>query len=423
MNDNLVSSLTILYVHKELSDSNTELKNLRQYNKNIFVANTVSEAKKLYIKNQPSVVISDIYLNDKKAFSLIKFIKEINPYQPVIISTFSSKKKHMLKAFDLNVNSYLLNPSSKNALFEKIITLGKEFILREKNIETRKMLQNILNNQSGLVMLTDFESISYCSKSFLEFFHLNDISELFFRYDSITGLFIKHENYLHGNNKEEFLSAFKNAKAIKKIVLMVGRTLTPKAFHIDINPIKMSEKESYIVTLTNISIMQEKNIEISYKAYTDTLTGVYNRNKFEEVFEYESTRNKRYNEPLTIAVMDIDHFKKFNDTYGHLVGDEVLKSMAETINENVRRSDLFARWGGEEFVLIMPKTDLQQAKTLCEKLRKLIESNEHKIAGKITCSFGVTQYEQGDDMRSVFRRSDEALYNAKANGRNRVEVI
>ncbi len=157
------------------------------------------------------------------------------------------------------------------------------------------------------------------------------------------------------------------------------------------------------------------------KAYTDNLTGIANRNKFNIVFDEELLRAKEYGNTFSIALLDIDHFKNFNDTYGHLIGDEVLIMLAYECEKRIRKIDSFSRWGGEEFILLFPQTKLKEAITSSNNIRKHIENLEHKTAGKITCSFGVSEYKEGDDITSIFERCDKALYKAKENGRNRVE--
>ncbi|MGB3623828.1 MAG: GGDEF domain-containing protein, partial [Ketobacter sp.] len=126
----------------------------------------------------------------------------------------------------------------------------------------------------------------------------------------------------------------------------------------------------------------------------------------------------------SITIIDIDHFKKINDTLGHLRGDKVLKLVAREISQRLRSEDFVARYGGEEFVIIMPETDLQSALVATEKVRAAIEScpfsfNQQPIP--ITASFGVTSFENGDEIETCFERADKALYRAKELGRNRVE--
>ena len=166
--------------------------------------------------------------------------------------------------------------------------------------------------------------------------------------------------------------------------------------------------------------MKEKEIQIQKKAYTDGLTGVFNRNMFDEIAKNEIDRYLRYNENLSVAIADIDHFKNFNDKYGHLMGDEILIMLAQNLNDGVRKTDTFARWGGEEFAILFSKTSKEEAKVICEKLRINIEKLSHPTAGNITVSFGITQYNKKDTFETFFQRCDETLYKAKKAGRNRI---
>ena len=168
-------------------------------------------------------------------------------------------------------------------------------------------------------------------------------------------------------------------------------------------------------------IEMEKNLE--KLATTDKLTGIYNRHKFEEIFNIELNRVLRYESPLSLIMFDIDYFKRVNDNYGHDTGDYVLKEIVEVVNESVRHSDIFARWGGEEFLVLCPETDSLSAKNLSEKLRVAIEEIDFKDIGTITCSFGVVCYENRESGESFIKRADDALYRAKDEGRNRVVVM
>lgn len=157
---------------------------------------------------------------------------------------------------------------------------------------------------------------------------------------------------------------------------------------------------------------------------TDALTGIFNRSKFELELRNEINRIKRYNEKtFSLVFFDIDHFKKINDTYGHLEGDNVLKEFVNIVNSNLRATDTMARWGGEEFVILMPLTPLEFAVIASQKLRQKINDTEFNVIGNLTCSFGVSEFKVGDNAQSIILRADKAMYNAKANGRNRVETL
>ena len=153
----------------------------------------------------------------------------------------------------------------------------------------------------------------------------------------------------------------------------------------------------------------------------DQLTKAYNRRKFDDLIANEIERANRYENRFSVLMLDIDHFKDINDTYGHIIGDEVLKEISRVVKENLRRSDSLIRWGGEEFVIIAVETTLPNALILGEKLRMLISAYNFPEVGRITSSFGVSSYRNGDSMDSLMKRVDDALYAAKKNGRNKVE--
>ena len=158
-------------------------------------------------------------------------------------------------------------------------------------------------------------------------------------------------------------------------------------------------------------------------ATTDALTGAYNRRYFNEILHKELLRSNRYSTPLTLILMDVDHFKRVNDVFGHLVGDHVLIQLSALIADTLRESDVLARWGGEEFTVLVPNCDDASGLRLAEKLRLAIESAVFTDVGKITCSFGVTCYQLSDTQQTIIKRADDGLYNAKAAGRNRVEFV
>ncbi|HZJ99189.1 MAG TPA: GGDEF domain-containing protein, partial [Tissierellaceae bacterium] len=117
---------------------------------------------------------------------------------------------------------------------------------------------------------------------------------------------------------------------------------------------------------------------------------------------------------------DIDDFKRINDKYGHIVGDSVIKNIAEIISKSIRDTDIFARWGGDEFVILLPNTDIQQAKEIAERMRKYIRDNLYEMEENITCSFGLASYEKNDTTQSLLRKADDLLFKAKTKGKDRV---
>lgn len=154
----------------------------------------------------------------------------------------------------------------------------------------------------------------------------------------------------------------------------------------------------------------------------DRLTGICNKSKLNDILRTEIEFSKRYGNDLSIIMVDIDHFKKVNDTFGHEAGDVVLKEVASVLRNNIRKTDFIGRWGGEEFLIICTGTNLEGATKLANKLREKVEAYDYSIKSNQTASFGVASFIAGEDSKSFFVKVDKALYNAKKLGRNRVEV-
>jgi diguanylate cyclase (GGDEF)-like protein len=174
-------------------------------------------------------------------------------------------------------------------------------------------------------------------------------------------------------------------------------------------------------TLLDISERKRLEQELRQLATTDSLTGAFNRRYFLDIVGMEISRAQRYNRPLTLVMFDIDHFKRINDTSGHERGDEVLTGMAALVRQRLRHSDVFVRWGGEEFVILAVETSLRQALALAETLLAALRHWSFADIGPVTASFGVTEYRADDTLDRWLKRADDLMYRAKHKGRDRVE--
>lgn len=166
--------------------------------------------------------------------------------------------------------------------------------------------------------------------------------------------------------------------------------------------------------------LEELSVKLERQATTDALTGAMNRLKFDEVLNGAIKSASRYQTPLSLIMYDIDHFKRVNDTYGHQAGDDVLIEITRLVSTSIRDSDLLARWGGEEFMIVVPNASSGEAAALAEKLREMIAVHQLTAVGRLTCSFGVAQFVSDDTTDTLTARADQALYQAKTGGRNRV---
>ncbi|MDE1152933.1 MAG: sensor domain-containing diguanylate cyclase [Micavibrio sp.] len=208
-----------------------------------------------------------------------------------------------------------------------------------------------------------------------------------------------------------------------------GRRKDGNEFVASAQIMRLGDKTSryYAALFRDISQNKRTEEELLRLAATDPLTGAYNRREFTIMAEREALRSHRYHHPLSLMMLDLDHFKRLNDSFGHSAGDKVLQRFTTLCCNTLRNVDIFGRWGGEEFVALLPETDIEGASIIAERLRKIISENilsynDHKIT--FTASIGVAQYKDGETtIDGPLGRTDSAVFDAKKAGRNRISVF
>ncbi|MCP3673868.1 MAG: GGDEF domain-containing protein [Gammaproteobacteria bacterium] len=230
---------------------------------------------------------------------------------------------------------------------------------------------------------------------------------------------------------------FKDVENVHDLEILISKSLESITDHItSFNNERKSLEEESAKTIADIQHeLKQSQIETDYlkdhlqqqrnKALTDPLTQLPNRHAYNERIHFEYKRWRRYKKPLSLVIGDVDSFKEINDTHGHIVGDAALKQTAQIIQKNIRGTDFVARFGGEEFVFIMPETLPIEATKGVNKIRILIQDNtidEGNANFKLTMSFGVSNFEEDDTIIDVLKRADKALYRAKSKGRNQICV-
>jgi diguanylate cyclase (GGDEF)-like protein len=286
-----------------------------------------------------------------------------------------------------------------------------------------RKLKKILDTQENMIIITDGKEMVEVNARVLEFLGYQNYEQMQSRHNCICDFFIKHKDYFHlGRVPEDemWIEYLEKLPPDQRIVTMMGVDMEAKAFQVNIT--KYDDKGSSIITFTDITEMIIRQKILQYKAQHDRLTDIYNRQKIDEVLERICGYSTRRKEEVCVIMFDIDHFKTINDTYGHDIGDKVLKAIATLIKRNIREEDIFGRWGGEEFIVILRHTSLENSSKKAEILREKIASMKHHEIPKVTASFGVTKVLPGESVQSLMKRVDIALYKAKHEGRNRITV-
>jgi diguanylate cyclase len=228
--------------------------------------------------------------------------------------------------------------------------------------------------------------------------------------------------------KEEAAALKARIQALKADPALRDNPLMPEVERLAEDQLRLLRRTAKISRISDAFQGQLKSLNESLQALSglDFLTGLPNRRSMMEALTAEQVRAQRSGEPLTVLMCDVDHFKVVNDTHGHAVGDEVLRTLGRALHDALRRYDQCARWGGEEFLVLLPDTELQGAREVAEKLRREAGGISVEAAGgvrvTVTLSVGVAQLDAGESVDSVLRRADVAMYDAKHAGRDRVGV-
>lgn len=273
----------------------------------------------------------------------------------------------------------------------------------------------ILNSQKNIIIVMDDGKIIYANTALFDYLGIHTLDEFRRNYECICDLFetSETENFLQpqmdGMLWTEYILAHKDREHRAKMTIN-GKTST---FAVDVKMMEYENVLRYVVVFSDIT-------DLNNLATLDTLTQIANRFEFDKILGHSMAVSRRYGRALSVLLLDIDHFKSVNDSFGHLVGDEVLKAFSELLRQQIRQSDIVARWGGEEFIVLLPDTPLSSAIKMAEALRQRIEIHPFPSVGHLTCSIGTAEFDTIEEADDLLHRADEKLYSAKHSGRNRV---
>ncbi len=295
----------------------------------------------------------------------------------------------------------------------------------EKNFYNQKLyFQSILDSQENMIIVTDKKQIIEANHSFLIFFGYRNLDDFKIEHSDIIELALDIPGYISNKGESHWIDLILNSSFSQRLIsFRPDKTKPAKIFSVNINILSIDEGEVYVATFSDVTELERKSRTFEEKASIDALTGIYNKDKFYEILSNEAELAKKYRNDLSVIFFDIDHFKKVNDTYGHQVGDNVLQELVEVIKDCMRKTDIFSRWGGEEFIVLLPQIDLEDTLQVGEKLRKRVMHFKFSDVQNITCSFGVASLSAADTVEKLVNRADKALYKAKESGRNRVVGI
>ncbi len=356
-----------------------------------------------------------------KGFYFDELENEISTYKKEIQKTISQQIEYgvtiaaALMLISLII-SYLL---SRNII--KLVDYYTDMIKKHERAYVEK-LQKFIDTQDNIVILSDGKEINFANRLFFNFFGYKDIDSFKEKYSCICEHFISNDRFFHlakVGKDTNWIESVEKLPHVQRVVSMLGQDFNIHTFSIAINRF---DKKYKIITFTDISATMIDIINLENKIIHDKLTDALNREYFDQNYKRLINEFKHARSQTGLAIIDIDKFKKINDTYGHDIGDYVLIELVKTIHKNMKKEDTFVRWGGEEFVLVLKTKSKQDMQNTLENIRIIIEQKNLKFVGNITCSIGATLYKDEEDINHTIKRADEALYDAKANGRNQVVI-
>ena len=382
---------------------NEALLKIFQKNKDHFIGRRITD--QLLFSAEFSNQLAKIYSNvsiSKNTESKEIYYKELK--KMILVTVFYMGKNSCVTRFS-NVSEEKIVEKS----FTEIFNYNPEFLVitdeKFKIVKVNKTFEQIAGNNLEVILYNGF----------LKFIHIEDIAETLNSLTKVNDVnpMVTFCNKLRKNNNT-YIEVEWWCMLNKGYIYLSGRDVT--AEKVMKRKIEQANKELLMLN----EQLKEENEKLLKSAIKDELTGIYNRKFFEKRVVEEMEIADRANEHISLIIFDLDRFKLVNDNFGHQFGDEVLKRTTQIAGDLIRKTDFLNRVGGEEFAIILPNTNKAQAVFVAEKVRKALEDNKHFKVGQVTGSFGVAERMKAESLRSWYKRADNALYQAKNTGRNRV---
>jgi diguanylate cyclase (GGDEF)-like protein len=382
-----------------------------------YVANKDVKSKLLnYLKEYGVTNYLDNGYKIENGYFIVSYVLKNNDKVVGTYITFEKTDDLSLKNINDFVMQWILFGILSLMAVIGLINIVLYIILRKQ----KKYYQNIVDGSTNIVLVNDAKQIIEANKTFFQFFsEYKSVKEFTKQYQCICEFFVKSDGYIkkemEGLNWVEYIKKYPEKD--NKIKMRIKE----KIYYFSVSASIISEKPlKNAIVLSNITKQEIYKHELEKMTITDPLTNIKNRRYYEQRIQKEISRSCRYKEPLSLIIFDIDHFKQVNDTYGHEIGDTVLIEYTRLISTMLRETDELCRIGGEEFVIITPHTTRLEAYKMAEKIRKAV--SQYKGVVPITLSFGVSECQDCENKDSLFKRTDQALYEAKNSGRNKVVI-
>lgn len=412
----------VLFVEEEKFTREKLLRvlNRRFDNINVLVAIDEVEGFQLYQRYQPDLIICDIKMNRLSGIEMIKKIRTLNEQVQVIGTTTYDDHELLVQSMKNNVNHFIIKPIDLDQLLQAMQQSVYQLQLEKELAKQKKLTRAILDFQDNLIFIIKNDEIIEFNQAFSNCTGISKTQTQLHNTKFLFSHFVEDANYYYPNDKsrwyEEIKASGKNGVKVhwkdtqgKDIIYYLKAEEIP------------GTNESLIIG-KDITDLEDESRRYKHLVLMDSLTNSISRLRFDDILEKELRRTERLGQPISIILIDIDFFKHVNERFGQQAGDQVLTTISTIVQQRIRESDIFARWGGEEFILLTPNTDCNGALELAESIRSIIEDFDFKNIDKITCSFGIAEYLKGKAKNELVLEAEQALAQSKNKGRNCVTL-
>ncbi|MBF0626301.1 MAG: diguanylate cyclase [Magnetococcales bacterium] len=391
------------------------------------------EGLKLFRDRRPDLVITDILMPGMDGLEMGRAMRETEPDLPIIVTTAHNDEAFFLRSIELGVDRYVLKPTRMPVLEEALLHCARSLWRRREVERYNRFLGQLMDLNPNLMAVVSEHQVEYLNRAFLDFLGFTSLeafrdtrpgsSDLLITLDGVAYSLLRDgHGIIHLLHQKETLPVVYLAIPGPPAALR-SRPGEDRARPFSVTFTALPGSGRHLFAFSDITRIEHERQDLRERVFTDPLTGACNRVRLHGLLNAETHRSRRHGHPLGVIMVDIDHFKRINDRYGYEAGDEILRIFSRVLSHNLRATEIVARWGGEEFLVVVPDGDLEGCRLLAEKLRGLVRDARFPQGERLTASFGVARFGEQDTLGTLAERAERAMLQAKESGRDRVVCL
>lgn len=411
--------ITILIAQQEDYDRDFMVSSLGKGKLKVLSVRDGREALASLKEARPDILVTDIALDHIDGAELIEKGREILPDLKVVVTFGPYSPGLVMKSVELGVDAFVRMPVDGQQLRKAVMKCAKQIAAARHSENADYSFKQLLDFFPTPAVLAEGYEISHLNRRLVRFLGYDDQDVMNELDMGLEDFIVRIDDEPYDGHPVRWMQDIVEDQLDRDHIIYIENPrhpdAKPNAFSVTFNQFPGSDQRLF--TLQDVSGLEDERAHLEDEASTDPLTKALNRRSFLRLLGQTTASGAEF----SLVMFDIDHFKSINDNYGHDVGDAVLREISQLVRDNIRENDTLARWGGEEFMVLSGKSDMQRALRVAERLRRSVESFSFTgVPRQITSSFGVALHKQGEIGDDLVKRADEALYEAKETGRNKV---